>query len=93
MWGMGIRGVVIAILSFVVLQILASSLDVSGICAEVCPKSGNGTHCTSNVHSLCAVQSISDLMKFVVFLLLVVAIIGIEVLFDKIEQSGKARRN
>ena len=93
MWGIGIRGVVIAILAFVVLQILASSLDVSRICAEVCPKSGNGTHCTSNVQSLCEVQSMSGLMKFVVFLLLVVAIIGIELLFDKIEHSGNARRN
>ena len=93
LWGIGIRGVVIAILPFVALQILASSLDVSRICAEVCPKSGNGTHCTSNVQSLCAVQSMSGLMKFVVFLLLVVAIIGIELLFDKIEQSGNARRN
>ena len=93
MWGIGIRGVVIAILAFVVLQILASSLDLSRICAEVCPKSGNGTHCTSNVQSLCAVQSMSGLMKFVGFLLLVVAIIGIELLFDKIEHSGNARRN
>ena len=93
MWGIGIRGVVIAILAFVVFHILASSLDVSRICVEVCPKSGNGTHCTSNVQYLCAVQSMSGLMKFVAFLLLVAAIIGIELLFDKIEQSGNARRN
>ena len=93
MWGIGIRGVVIAILAFVVLHILANTLDVSRICAEICPKGGNGTHCTSNVQSLCAVQSMSGLMKFVAFLLLVAAIIGIELLFDKIEQSGNARRN
>ena len=91
LWGIGIRGVVIAILAFGVLYILASSLDASRICAEVCPKNGNGTHCTSNVQSLCSVQSMSGLMKFVVFLLLVAAIIGIELLFDKIEQSGNAR--
>nr|XP_022293432.1 uncharacterized protein LOC111104025 [Crassostrea virginica] len=91
LWGIGIRGVVIAILAFGVLYILASSLDASRICAEVCSKSGNGTHCTSNVQSLCSVQSMSGLMKFVVFLLLVAAIIGIELLFDKIEQSGNAR--
>ena len=93
MWGIGIRGVVIAILAFGVLYILASSSDVSRICAEVCPKGSNGTHCTSNVQSLCAVQSRSGLMKFVVFLLLVAAIIGIELLLDKIEHSGNARRN
>ena len=93
MWGIGIRGVVIAILAFIVLHILANTLDVSRICAEICPKGGNGTHCTSNVQSLCAVESMSGLMKFVAFLLLVAAIIGIELLFDKIEQSGNARRN
>ena len=93
LWGIGIRGVVIAILAFGVLYILASSLDASRICAEVCPKGSNSTLCTSNVQSLCAVQSMSGLMKFIVFLLLVAAIIGIELLFDKIEQSGNARRN
>ena len=39
------------------------------------------------------IECVQDLMKIVVFLLLVVAIIGIKLLFDKIEQSGKARRN
>ena len=41
----------------------------------------------------CTVESISGLMKFFAFLLLVAAIIGIELLFDKIEQSGNAKKN
>ena len=66
---------------------------MSRISAEICPKDGNSTHCTSNVQSICALESMSGLMKFFAFLLLVAAIIGIELLFDKIEQSGNAKRN
>nr|XP_022294250.1 uncharacterized protein LOC111104535 [Crassostrea virginica] len=80
---MMIRGAVVAVLVYFLLPFLTNGLDVSRVCAELCP----GTQCTRSLQSLCAGQS--SLWKVVVTLLFAGAIIGLDLMLDKLEQSGR----
>ena len=74
---MMIRGAVVAVLVYFLLPFLTNGLDVSRVCAELCP----GTQCTRSLQSLCAGQS--SLWKVVVTLLFAGAIIGLDLMLDK----------
>ena len=90
---MMIRGAVVAVLVFFLLSFSRNDTDVSRVCAEYCPKSNTGIpSCKSNsIQSLCAEQWY--LFKLVVPWLFGGAIIGLDLILDRLEETGNTRRN
>ena len=88
-----IRGAVVAVLVFFLLSFSRNDTDVSRVCAEHCPKGNDSTpSCKRNsIQSLCAEQWF--LFKLVVPWLFGGAMIGLDLILDKLEEAGNTRRN
>ena len=92
---MMIRGAVVAVLVFFLLSFSTNDTDVSRVCAEYCPKGNTGIpSCKSNsIQSLCAEQWYLYMWKLVVPWLFGGAIIGLDLILDRLEEAGNTRRN
>ena len=89
------RGAVVAVLVYFLLHFLTNGTDVSRVCAEHCPRSNQGTpSCKSNsIQSLCAEQWNLYMWKLAVPWLFGGAIIGLDLILDKLEEAGNTRKN
>ena len=77
---MWIRGLVIAVLINVLLSFMSKSMDISRVCAEQC----TGTKCHSrSVQFLCEEQS--GFGRIIVTFLSVAAVVGLDIMLDKLE--------
>ncbi|XP_078317387.1 uncharacterized protein LOC111104536 [Crassostrea virginica] len=92
---MMIRGAVVAVLVFFLLSFSRNDTDVSRVCAEHCPKGNTGIpSCKSNsIQSLCAEQWYLYMWKLVVPWLFGGAVIGLDLILDRLEEAGNTRRN
>ena len=86
------RGAVVAVLVYFLLHFLTNGTELSRVCAEHCPRNNQGTpSCNSNsIQSLCAEQWY--LFKLVVAWLFGGAIIGLDLILDRLEEAGNTRK-
>ena len=84
---MMIRCAVVAVLVYFLIYFLTNGTDVSRVCAEHCPRNNQGTpSCNSkSLQSLCAEQWYLYMWKLVVPWLFGGAIIGLDLILDKLE--------
>ena len=92
---MMIRGAVVAVLVFFLLSFSRNDTDVSRVCAEHCPKGNTGIpSCKRNsIQSLCAEQWYLYMWKLVVPWLFGGAVIGLDLILDRLKEAGNTRRN